>query len=634
MKPIFQVAILWLAVILLGVITEIAYVASSTRADCGKINRSTSMSLIINFFRSDTCTIKERISTLVHGQSSYFQSAHIIIVHAIAGVALTLFKPSLSAMIWSTLESSEFRTTGTPVPTMAMGALDNGVLLTNSPGFWPAILYVRASRSINHPMTPIFLVILISILSLISPLALSPVYRPRQGPYSIMANISIGGGVGTQVSSSLNLTDYVSQGQVAGRAIINSATALKTPIPLLSFDISAAPFIPQDTVQAIWEAKVETVVAYNSIDCGPSAPSRFTRSQDIVSFGQGSQSYFAAQGARFYINPSFAGQTMGALTNEPMISAVYLNTTTSVRPGAVQAQSSIIFLAANGTLEGAQQRITSPEPTARIKFVDVLVCTSNTTLEISSCSINHGSVTSCVAVQPASIPGAQSSGTGGVEKYISYPTSVASILATSPVMTYYDFGDHIPSYDTITPEMISARIPPLSFMSYDTTADDYHIPMSYVKGVLFGQTAQGLVQGILTNSPANATQQMFISSTFGTSKPVILYIVLVTSVCCALTVTLANWSARQAVPMDVRRILAISRDPKLDTVFEPYSEPKEMDKDEKILNAKVGYTWIDSPPEGPDRRRALRVVISEPPTHASWNDTDVHGRGAESVVQQ
>src|SRR6266566_1419634 len=115
MKPIFQVAILWLAVILLGVITEIAYVASSTRADCGKINRSTSMSLIINFFRSDTCTIKERISTLVHGQSSYFQSAHIIIVHAIAGVALTLFKPSLSAMIWSTLESSESRTTGTPV---------------------------------------------------------------------------------------------------------------------------------------------------------------------------------------------------------------------------------------------------------------------------------------------------------------------------------------------------------------------------------------------------------------------------------------------------------------------------------------------------------------------------------------
>ncbi len=329
MKPIFQVAILWLAVILLGVITEIAYVASSTRADCGKINRSTSMSLIINFFRSDTCTIKERISTLVHGQSSYFQSAHIIIVHAIAAIALILFKPSLSAMIWSTLERSGSLMTETPVPTMTIRALEDGVQLTNSPGFWPAILYVVASRTINHPMTPIFLVILISILSLISPLALSPVYRPRQGPHSITANISIGGGVRTKVSHSLNLTNYVSQGQVAGRAIINSATALKTPIPLISFDISAAPFIPQDTVQAIWAAKVQTVVAYNSIDCGPSAPSRFTSSRDIVSFADSSLDYFAAQGESFYIWPYFAGQTMGILTNEPKMSVVYLNTTFS-----------------------------------------------------------------------------------------------------------------------------------------------------------------------------------------------------------------------------------------------------------------------------------------------------------------
>jgi hypothetical protein len=199
-----------------------------------------------------------------------------------------------------------------------------------------------------------------------------------------------------------------------------------------------------------------------------------------------------------------------------------------------------------------------------------------------------------VAVQPASIPGAQSSDTGGVEKYVSYPETVASILATSPVTTYYDFWNHIPMYDTITPEMISAGIPPLSFMSFETT-DDYHIPMSYVKDVLFGQTAQGLVQGILTDSPFNITQQMLITSTFGTSQPALLYIVLVISFSCALAATLASWSARQAAPMDLMRILAISRDPQLDTVFGPYSDRKvEMDKDKEMLNAKVGYTWIDS----------------------------------------
>jgi hypothetical protein len=478
-----------------------------------------------------------------------------------------------------------------------------------------AIFYAFVSGTFKHTIIP---VILISILPVITPVVLSPVYRPHKGPYSATANIPIKGGIGTEVSSSLNVTNYVSQGQVAGRAIISSATALKTPIPLVSFDISAAPFIPHHTVQAIWKAQVKTVVARNSIDCGPLAPSRFTSSQDIVSFRQeDTKDYFAAKGEEYFIPMYFAGQFMGGITNGPTISAVYVNNTvTLVQSGAVRAQSSIIFIAANGTLEGAQQRITSPDPTSRIKFVDVLVCTSNTTLEISSCSINHGRVTSCVAVQPESIPGAQSSDLGGVGEYILHPSDVASILATSPVTTYYGFGDHIPAYDTITPAMISAGIPPLSFMSYNTTADYYHIPMSYIKGVLFGQTAQGLVQGILTNSTANVTQQMLISSKFGTSKPEILYIVLGISFCCALTVTLANWSARRAAPMDVRRILAISRNPELDTVFGPYSDrKKKMDKDKDILNAKVGYRWI-----GSLQRHAL--VLSH--TRASEKGRDVN----------
>jgi hypothetical protein len=339
-------------------------------------------------------------------------------------------------MTWSVLERSESLSTETSVPTMKMDALQNGVDLANSPGLQPAVLYIIASRTINQP---VFQVILISILSLISPLALSPVHQPHEGPHSVTTNIVIGGGTGQNVSRTYNPADFVSRGEVAGRAIINTATAMMTPIPLLSFDISAAPFIPQDTIRAIWKAQVQTVVARNSIDCGSSAPSRLTSSQDIVNLDR--QKYFAAKRVAVRgLSPSISGKVIGVFTNDPQMSAVYLNTTTSVQPGAVQAQSSIIFLAANGTLEGAQQRITSPEPTARIKFVDVLVCTSTTRLEISSCSINKGNVTSCVVVPPANIPGAQSSDTGGVEKYITHPRTVASVLATSPVKAYYDLG--------------------------------------------------------------------------------------------------------------------------------------------------------------------------------------------------
>jgi hypothetical protein len=219
-------------------------------------------------------------------------------------------------------------------------------------------------------------------------------------------------------------------------------------------------------------------------------------------------------------------------------------------------------------------------------------------------------VKSCHAVPPASN---QSSTTGGVEKYISYPTNVASILATSPVITYYGFWDHIPMYDTISPEMISDRIPPLSFMSYNTTGY-YDIPMFYVKEVLFGQTAQGLVQGMLTNSLVNTTQDILISTTFGTSQPVLLFVVLGISVLCALTATLANWLSRQAAPMDLMRILAISRNPELDDVFGLYSDRKvKMDRDKAFLKAKVGYTWVHSL-----LRHALVVRL----TRASKNDTD------------
>jgi hypothetical protein len=282
-------------------------------------------------------------------------------------------------------------------------------------------------------------------------------------------------------------------------------------------------------------------------------------------------------------------------TNDPQVSAIYLNTTTAVQPGAVQAQTTIIFLAANGTIEGSQQQITSPEPTSRIQSVDVLVCTSTTTLEISTCTINNGNVTSCVPVPAANHPsGASTSTTGGVENYITHPRIVASVLAASAAKAYYDLGNRFPMYDVISPEMIASNIPPLAFLSVETVSDPYSIPQSYVKDVLSGQTAQGLVQGMVSTDVVHTTQQIYITSTFGTSKPALLYIILVLSIACALSCTIASTlkrSVREAAPLDLMRIMAISRNPQLDTVFGPYSD-RNVQMDEGMLDAKVGYMWV------------------------------------------
>ena len=62
------------------------------------------------------------------------------------------------------------------------------------------------------------------------------------------------------------------------------------------------------------------------------------------------------------------------------------------------AETSVVFLPANGAIDGAQQTVSSPDPTSLVVSMDVLVCTSTTRLEISMCTNDQGS-TSCAALQ-------------------------------------------------------------------------------------------------------------------------------------------------------------------------------------------------------------------------------------------
>lgn len=89
------------------------------------------------------------------------------------------------------------------------------------------------------------------------------------------------------------------------------------------------------------------------------------------------------------------------------------------------AVMTVVFFGANATLEGAQQAITSPTSNSRILSVDVLVCTSTTTLDISSHCIrviDWGNLTGCTAFVSAN---ASAENLCGDDRYISDPAQVA-----------------------------------------------------------------------------------------------------------------------------------------------------------------------------------------------------------------
>ena len=191
--------------------------------------------------------------------------------------------------------------------------------------------------------------------------------------------------------------------------------------------------------------QIEAVVPRNSLDCGTSAPMGLSNTQGIVTVDP--TSYFGPiQAMQMSIYPSFAAKMLGTIMNTPQTTVVYLNSTVTIVPGSMEGPASIIFLAANRTVKDAQERIMSPETTSRIEFMDILVCTSTTRLEICPCTIDMGTVASC------------------------------------------NFS------------RVKRRV-------------ELH---NYTTNVIFGQTAQGLVQGMRTQWQTDVRQQFSLIAIFGT----------------------------------------------------------------------------------------------------------------------
>ena len=380
---VHQIIALWLTTAALAVITSLSIIAATTRSDCPSFLHINDRLINNIAIHTRACSQKEFISAFVYDNSAYFQSAHILAIQVIAASALLLFRPLLWAMTWDALERSKVSKDG-----MTVGALQHGVELDTSPGLIAAALYARTSSSVGYQ---VLLVSLVATFSLVSPLLVSPIYKPHTRPHTVNATLSVGGGVGSNISSSFNLGDMVHAGIAIGRGIINGGTALNTRFFPLTSDISCAPFMHRRAIETIWKAQVSTVAAHHSLDCGPAALRRLSSEpQSLVHLN--TTEYFVS--AVNPTKPSFAGRELGYISNDPVVTAVYLNaSSTPAAPGVVEGTASIIFLAANGTLEGAQWRISSPEPTSRIHFVDVLACTSTTRLEASACVIDHGKVT-------------------------------------------------------------------------------------------------------------------------------------------------------------------------------------------------------------------------------------------------
>ena len=532
---ILQVAALWVIVIALVIITVLVALSSYARADC---LQSPAVSIIVG---SGKCTPPEKISAFVVHYTSYFQSAHIVLIQGAVTLSLLVFQPALRAMTWTALD----------VP-LTLGSLQRAIDLTNSPSITSAAMYVETLRSM--PSLEVLFVLLINTLSLFSPLPISAIYRSHNGPYTISANLTVGGGVGPDLSPFLNTSDVVGGGLVAGRALINARSILGTPTPNVGF----APFVPQNSIPGIWSTQVETAVARLVLDCGPSAPRRMWN--DPSSIVTINSTYFSPDLAP-EVEVSFAGQSLGYISNDPHLTAVYINASTTVRPGLIKAQSTVVLLAANGTLDGAQERINSTTPSSRIAHVDVLVCTSTASIAISLCDIERGAFKSCSDVVANRLPGnASTSPTGGVETYVKNPVATSIALSASPVTACYQLSNRLPMWNYITDDLLASQLPPLSFLSLDIPfAAPYDIPLTYVSNALFWQTAQALVQGMTTVWPVYQVQPVQLTAIFAASQPVMLIIVTVVVVVCAAIAAFGHKTTKRNDKVDVSTILYLGR---------------------------------------------------------------------------
>jgi hypothetical protein len=378
---------LWLLVVCLAGITFITLLATFVRSDCRAVP-SLNITAVTDAGSTSSCSTAELISNTVLQNLSYLHGIHTIAFQLAITASLLVFQPALRALVWSSLEGK----------TLSLRSLHNRIQLSSSPGLIPGITDAwNAGRLVSNTA----LVIILGVSSLVIPVAVSPIYHVRVGALrGAHINITMGGGIGPGLGTVFNADPLTPGGVVSGRALINSATITGTGLNSFSYSPAVIPFLDFTQIPKIAYATIETVAVYTSVDCGPSAPDRFLSPGYIGTLVNLSSEYWNTTVGPYSIA---SGEFIGSILNDPVVSVLHTNaTTTPPDPVWTNSTSSVILLAANGTLEGAQQHIPAPPGAqTRINNIDVLVCTSTASLGISSCLVTDGRIRMCTPLTAA-----------------------------------------------------------------------------------------------------------------------------------------------------------------------------------------------------------------------------------------
>jgi hypothetical protein len=583
-----SLACLWLTVIFLSVITFITLIGTLVRSDCEAIP-SRNITAVTDV---DDCSSMERISNVLLRNASYLQSVHTIVFQVFVAASLVVFQPALRSLVWSSLETKNASRA------LSLGLLNSRIQLSTSPGLIPGVTDVWNSRRLTR--NTVF-VIFLGILSLIIPILISPIYRMQNG--SLQGgnlNMAIGGGIGLPTAVVWDPLARSAGGITAGRALLNSAAVTNKTLSTFSYSPTVNPFFDISQVPKIARATIQTGVAYQSVDCGASAPARFVPQNTP---GQLVNITATNTAASFWDNVlrqgtvSAGAMVIGEITNDPHVTVFYLGGTNSTGPGWVNATTSVVFLAANGTIEGAQQSIVAPAGSnGRVNNVDVLACTSTVSLGLSNCEVVDGRVTLCTPIPEGQLSTSTSGTTSrDLDGYIMSPISTATTLSASPATAYFSYLNFIPGYDKITPANIAGGLPPLSYLTDGTVQAQYNIPQSYVQGTLFSEAGAALVQGMVmaTESSYYANQPADLIVVFATSAAPLQIILISIAVACAIATTVGalRTKAREAAELDVARILAMSRNPQLDYTFAPFTD-RTIEVPNSIQELRVHYGYV------------------------------------------
>ncbi|KDQ50873.1 hypothetical protein JAAARDRAFT_73964 [Jaapia argillacea MUCL 33604] len=584
---IAQLVALWISFCILVAITAVTTISFFHRADCDPENPLSLLVLSTDGNTSSQCSQNETLSRFVLRWSSYIQSTNIIVLQAIASLSLLTLRPYLLARSWKSLETDR----------PPLRAVQSSIMLVDSPQLIPGIMLGWHAGFFS---SSVIFVIVVGLLSLGSPLAVSSIYRSHIGPFYAELNFTGGGGIGPMVPAMYDSSYVVGSGVTAGRSIIAAQSidfiqAHATSPPGLT------PFLLDSEVQQVWQARKRTVAALSTLDCGSSAPGRI------------SQFPFSITSPEYWWSDSYDSQTTdftlggveSSMYNEPNLSVVYFNASTVVSPGVVETTTSVIFFAANGTIQGAQQHITSPNATSRIAHIDILVCTSIAKLQISDCDIAHGFVQNCSATNLTTISNITSSRMGGVDQYLDNPDIVGNALSAVPAVMVYPRTGFFPMFVSITETLNASGLPPTTYLTAHTYDPGYYITLDYISTAMFEVGIKGMVQGLLTAWTQYNTTEGSIEATFATSDVWLQMVILGVAFVCALVATFLSTlpsSSRHAVELTLARTLAISRDPKVDEVFAPYAD-RSVAIGGDVMEKKFAYGY--DPRTG---RWALRPV--------------------------